>query len=148
MIDPTAALRFWLLDPTGPVIALLGTPTQSIFVGSLPEKYDPRQTGAGRAIVIQGGGSGLSSGGTAETELPLIRPRLRTTSWAGENESEGARAIDCAIHDWIHSKNNIDLGDFGFVLSCEHAILGQDVKDPQTKFATVVSYWHLIMWEN
>src|SRR6266702_2194621 len=150
MIDRDALLRFWLLDATGPVVALLGTPDRSIFVGSLPEKYDPRQTGQGMAIVIRAGGSGLSrmTGGGAHPEIPLINPRMQITVWAGENESDRAHTVDRAIMDWINRRENVNLGQFGYVLWCESDGLGQDHKDPQTKFATVVSFWQLDLFEN
>lgn len=101
------------------------------------------------AIVIRVGGSGMTSGGTANTEIPIIDPRMQVSVWAGINEYQKARALDRAIFDWIHAKNSIDLGaDVGFALNSVNQVLGQDINDPSTGLATVVSFWHLTLREN
>src|SRR5438477_13151713 len=116
MIDGDSLLRAWLLGPLSPVVGLVG----GIFVGALPEKYDPRQSGQGMAIVIRSGGSGVSrmSGGGAHAEIPLINPRMQITVWAGENESQLAHTVDRAMFDWLHGRESVNLGDFGLVLWC------------------------------
>jgi hypothetical protein len=166
VIDPNLLLRTWLLTPdlvldgvdvSNPVLTALSlqdpTPANPpdstpIYAGHLPEHYDPRPTGQGVAIVIRVGGSGTTSGGTANAEIPIIDPRMQITVWAGINAYQQARTLDRAIFDWIHAKNNVDLGEAGFVLSSLNQVLGQDINDPSTGYATVVSFWHLMLREN
>ena len=119
MIDPNKLLRTWLITPQvtipvdgtilNPVLDVLANqgflvdgitrapavpwPITPVFAGHLPEKYDPRPTGNGMAIVIRGGGSGVTYGGTAHPEIPIIDPRLEVICWAGEN----ARMMPSAV---------------------------------------------------
>lgn len=166
MIDHNKLLRTWLLAPqvtlpvigtiSNPVLAVLASqspapavpyPITPIFAGHLPEKYDPRPTGNGMAVVIRGGGSGVTFGGTAHTEIPIIDPRLEVICWAGNNEFEKARSVDRAIFDWIHAKSCLDLGDVGFVINSLNLVLGQDIYDP-SGLASIVSFYHLTLREN
>lgn len=166
MIDPNLLLRTWLLIPdlfiegvdvANPVLAALALqdpppafrpPDPPVYAGHLPEHYDPRPTGNGMAIVIRVGGSGTTSGGTASPEIPIIDPRMQITVWAGINEYQKARTLDRAVFDWLHAKNNVDLGETGFVLASLNQVLGQDINDTSTGYATVVSFWHLMLREN
>jgi hypothetical protein len=167
MIDPNLFLRTWLLIPQlpqpdgslldNPVLAALLAqlppppdpwPSPPVFAGHLPEHYDPRPSGNGMAIVIRVGGSGMTSGGTANPEIPIIDPRMQVSVWAGINEYQKARTLDRAIFDWIHGKTSINLGDAGFALGSLNQVLGQDINDPSTGLATVVSFWHLTLREN
>jgi hypothetical protein len=122
-------------------------PTTPVFAGHLPEEYDPRQPGNGLAVVVRVGGSGVTDGGVAHTEMPIIDPRMQITVWAGNNLFELARKMDGAIFDWIHAKSSLDFGDMGFVLSSLNQVLGQDITDP-SGLATVVSWYHLTLREN
>jgi len=128
-------------------VAQVPWPIPPIFAGHLPEKYDPKQTGNGMGIVVRVGGSGVTSGGVAHPEMPIIDPRMQITVWAGNNEFERARSVDGAIFDWIHAKSSVDFGDIGFVLSSLNQVLGQDITDP-SGLATVVSFYHLTLREN
>jgi len=165
MIDPNELLRTWLLLPLrtiggvlvpNPILAVLADPANTpaapypvtpIFAGHLPEGYDPKQTGNGMAIVLRVGGSGTTAGGTAHSEIPIIDPRMQLTVWAGINEYRRARQVDRAIFDWIHAKTPLDLGVTGYVIQCLNQVLGQDINDPKTGLATVVSFWHLTLRE-
>jgi hypothetical protein len=171
MIDPNKLLRTWLITPQvtlpvegtliNPVLSVLANqtgnttgptpavpwPITPIFAGHLPEKYDPRPTGNGLAIVIRGGGSGVTYGGTAHTEIPIIDPRMEIICWGGNNEFEKARSVDRAIFDWIHAKSALDLGDVGFVINSLNLVLGQDVYDT-SGLASIVSFYHLTLREN
>ena len=165
MIDPNLLLRTWLLLPSltlldgtvveNPVLAALSATTPAVawpqtpvFAGHLPEGYDPRQTGNGPAIVVRVGGSGVTSGGTAHPEIPIIDPRMQVIVWAGINEYQLARTIDRAIFDWIHGQTALDIADTGHVLLALNQVLGQDINDPHSGLATVVSFWHLMLREN
>jgi hypothetical protein len=165
MVDPNLLLRTWLLTPVVslPTVGLLANPVLQalaatnpitpwpatpIFAGHLPEKYDPRQTGNGMAIVVRVGGSGTTTGGVAHTEIPIIDPRMQIIVWAGLNEYQLARSVDRAIFDWIHAKAPLDFGDVGFVINSLNQVLGQDINDPKSGLATVVSFYHLTLREN
>jgi hypothetical protein len=164
MVDPNKLLRVWMLTPTmtidgvdtdNPILAVLASqagnnppPSPPIFAGSLPEKYDPRQTGNGTAVVVRVGGSGTTTGGVAHTEIPIIDPRMQVVVWAGINEFEKARTVDRAIFDWIHAKARLDFGGDGFVLSSLNQVLGQDIVDATSGLATVLSFYHLTLREN
>jgi hypothetical protein len=123
-------------------------PVPAIFAGQLPEKYDPRQTGNGMAVVVRVGGSGLTTGGVAHPEMPIIDPRMEVIVWAGINEFETARSVDRAIFDWIHGKASLDFGDIGFVLTSLNQVLGQDIPDAKTGLSMIVSWYHLTLREN
>jgi len=99
------------------------------------------------AIVVRVGGSGVTSGGVAHTEIPIIDPRMQVTVWAGNNLFELARSLDTAIFDWIHAHSAIDFGNLGYVISALNQVLGQDITDP-SGLATVVSWYHLTLREN
>ena len=165
MVDPNNLLRTWMLQPyvtlpdgstlANPILAVFeqnagdqpwpGGP--SVFAGHLPEKYNPKQTGNGMAIVVMVGGSGTTVGGVAHTEMPIIDPRMQVKVWAGNNEFVRARQLDGAIFDWIHAKTSLDFAGIGFVLSSLNQVLGQDITDP-SGLVTVVSWYHLTLREN
>jgi len=168
MVDPNGLLRTWMLAPNvvardddgnlrqllNPILAFFQDnipprpwPQTPIFAGHLPEKYSPKSEANGPAIVVRVGGSGVTSGGVAHTEIPIIDPRMQITVWAGNNLFELAHALDGAIFDWIHAKASIDFGDSGFVIAALNQVLGQDITDP-SGLATVVSWYHLTLREN
>jgi hypothetical protein len=147
MTDANLLLRTWLLTASingvaNPVLAVLTSP--NIYAGHLPPGVD---TSIDPAIVVRGGGGTASAtgGGSAHPEIPIIRPRMQITAWCGPNQFLLARQIYGAIFDWLHGKTQLDLGSVGFVLSCLEETEGQDVTDPHTGFATVVSFWNLLL---
>jgi hypothetical protein len=165
LVDPNNLLRTWMLQPyvtltdgttlVNPILDVFqhnaaaqtwpGGP--SVFAGHLPEQYNPKQTGHGLAIVVTVGGSGMTVGGVAHTEIPIIDPRMQVKVWAGNNEFVRARQLDGAIFDWIHAKTSLDFSGIGFVLSSLNQVLGQDITDP-SGLVTVVSWYHLTLREN
>lgn len=156
MIDPNFLLRNWLLTPSlvidgvdtlNPVLAALDN-EDNVFAGRLPENFNPGFLNDGLAIVVRVGGSGTTTGGIAHAEIPIFDPRMQITVWAGLNEFQLARSVDGPIFDWIHGKTNIDLGNAGYVMTCLNQVLGQDIQDPKTALATVVSFYHLKLRDN
>jgi hypothetical protein len=148
LIDANLLLRTWLLTPAingvqNPALAVLTNPT-NIFAGHLPPGVD---TSVEPAIVVRNGGGTASAtgGGTAHPEIPIIRPRMQITAWCGPNQFQLARQLYGAIFDWMQGKTAIDLGAAGFVMSSLEETEGQDVTDPHTGFATVVSFWNLLL---
>ena len=151
MIDVNVLLQTWLLTPSingnpNPVLPLMGSSAQ-IFSGHLPQGKDPS---INPIIVVRVGGGTASAtgGGPAQAEVPIITPRMQITTWAGKDRYAQSRQLYCAIWDWLHGKTNVDLSPVGFVLSMLEMTEGQDVSDPQTGLATVVSYWALMARAN
>jgi hypothetical protein len=147
MIDANLFLRTWLLTAVvngqqNPIPGVLGS--QQIFAGQVPPGVD---TSVAPAIIVRAGGgtASASSGGSAHPEIPIIQPRMQITAWCGPNQFQLARQIYGAAFDWIHGKTAIDLGAIGYALSCLELTEGQDVTDPHTGFATVVSFWSLML---
>jgi len=147
MIDANLLLRTWLLTPTlngnpNPVLAALGS--SNIYAGHLPSGVDPK---IGPIVVVRTGGgtASITGGGSAHAEIPLTKPRMQVTVWANVNQFQTARNVYGAIFDWIHQQTNVDFGVLGYVMSCLEDTEGQDVTDPHTGFATVVSFWSLIL---
>jgi hypothetical protein len=134
-----------VLAQNAPAVAWPNGP--SVFAGVLPEKYNPRQSGNGMAIVVSVGGSGLTKTEGQHTEIPMIDPRMYVRVWAGNNEFARARQLDLAIFDWIHAKTSLDFGDDGFVLSSINQVFGQDITDP-SGLVTIFSWYHLTLREN
>lgn len=168
MVDPNKLLRYWMLAPSviasnqdgsrgllvNPILEVFAEnpaqnpwPQPPIFAGHLPENYSPKMEGNGLAIVVRVGGSGVTSGGVANSEMPLIDPRMQVTVWAGNNLFELARKLDGAIFDWVHARAPVDMGQYGFVQNSLNQVLGQDITDP-SGLATVVSWYHLTLREN
>lgn len=119
MIDPNNALRALLLADTG-VSGLVG---DRIYAPTIPQDFNPSQ-GLGLAISTRGG--------TAEDECPILTLSMQFVAWAPTDEGINARAVYRAVFDALHGKNNIDLGQLGYVLSAMEEVAGQDGADPET----------------
>jgi hypothetical protein len=136
MIDSNLALVTYLGRSTA-LTALVGN---RIYCGMLPQGYKPEVDG--RAITF------LTRGGQADPELPIIRPSVQIECWAPALDSQGARELYRAVFDQLHQKNNIDLGAAGYILSSFEEVQGQDLVDPDTEWASVLSYYRLTLRSN
>lgn len=136
MIDSNEALMAWLFQCEA-LENLIGT---RIYCGTLPRGYKPEVNG--RAITF------LNRGGSAEVEVPIISPSVQIECWAPERCHQQAREVYRAIFDWCHGQTNIDLGEKGYILSCVEELQGQDITDPDTQWASVVSYYRLTLRAN
>jgi hypothetical protein len=164
MISPALLVKTWLLTPSvagvdiiNPLLPLLnnlfvagaGFPNNDpnrVYVGHLPQGFDAT-FGPGVVIRVGTGTTAGTGGGAAHPELPLTMPRVQITTFAGRQEYDISDNVYFAIHDWIHRRNNIDLGDAGFVLSSLEHVEGQQVEDPHTFYATNISIWGMTMRE-
>lgn len=135
MIDTILLMRQWLLT-CSTLIALLSDRdgTKSIYCGDLPEGVDPAQ---GPAIQL------YIRGGTVHNDAPIVTASIQIRVWAGKNQGLLARRVYGVLHDNIHGKNNIAVGSYGTVMACLCEVLGQDVTDPDTSWATVASFYEL-----
>ncbi|HWR36372.1 MAG TPA: hypothetical protein VN622_10935 [Clostridia bacterium] len=136
MIDSNAALRAWLLsDPA--IVALVGG---RVYWPTLPQDHLPERDGL--AITVS------TRGGRSDAEMPIINPSVQIETWAPAGEHVRAREVYRAIYDLLHGACGIDLGANGYVLSCLEEVQGQDSIDPETKWATVLSFYRLMMRAN
>src|SRR6266516_1084709 len=167
MLDPNILVRKWLLTSsmvmdgqlvTNQVPALLqslftsgGTPPNNtpdrIYGGHLVPGFDPA-FGPGLVVRVGSGASAGTGGGSAHPEIPITMPRMQVTAWAGINQYYIARQLYGAAYDWMQRRNNIDLGDVGYIFSCLEQVEGQDIDDPHTSQATVMGFWKLMLREN
>jgi hypothetical protein len=133
MIDSNLAVKTWLSSSQ----AITGLVGDRIYCGMLPEGYDPEVDGD--AITF------FTRTGTAHPELPLISPSVQIECWSQVHGQQRARAVYRAVFDLCHQKNHIDLGEAGYILSSTEEVQGQDLIDPDTKWAEVLTYYRLTM---
>ncbi len=163
MIDVSLLAKTWLLtDPlngeVNPVLALLNslftsggvspndTPNR-VWSGHLPVGFDPKY-GPGIVVRVGSGTATGTAGGSAHPEAPILNPRLQLTVFGLANYYTVPRQVYRAVFDWWHGRTNINLGDAGYVLTCLEQVEGQDVADPHTNQATIVSYWRFMTLAN
>lgn len=134
MVDANIITRNWLIDPTGPVRALLGN-ADRVYVGVLPEGFSPL-VDPGILVNIRGM--------TAETEMPIIHPSMQISVYAAPDLFDIANVVALAIFDWLQGKFHVDFGTDGHVISCLFEGTTNFV-DPDTQWATVVSFYGMIL---
>jgi hypothetical protein len=163
MIDVNLLVVTWLLtDPLNgepnPVNALLTSlftsggvspndSPQRVYAGHLPVGFDTKY-GPGIVVRVGGGTASGTAGGSAHPEAPILNPRMQITVYGTGNFYEVPRRIYRAIFDWMHQRTGVDFGSLGYVLSCLEQVEGQDIADPHTNQATIVSYWRLMTLAN
>jgi hypothetical protein len=118
-----------------------------VYGGHLVPGFDP-QFGPGLVVRVGSGASAGTGGGSSRSEVPIREPRVYLTSWADKNQFDIARELYGAAYDWMQRRNNIDLGEFGFIFSCLEQVEGQDIDDPHTGFATVMGIWKVMIPES
>jgi hypothetical protein len=141
MVDPNALLALWFRSIAA-ITTLLPNRnnTNSIYAVELPPKFDPS---LGPAITI------MASGGFSNPEIPtIIRPRMQIKIWGDVLAVEAVRAVYSAMYDSINGMGNIKIVNgatpVGTILSCCEVTPPQDLSDPDTDWATVVSFYELI----
>ena len=163
MIDSNALVRTWLLTPqlaiegelvTNQVPVVLadlftaGVPPNDtpnrVYAGKLIAGFNP-QNGPGLVVLVGGGTTAGSGGGSARPEVPLREPRMQVRAWANKDQFDVARKVYGAAYDWMQRRNNINLGDAGYIWSCLEQVEGQDIADPHSGLATVMGYWKLLI---
>ena len=137
MIDANILLRRWLVEGLG---------TERVWTVSLPEYLPDTGEGFrpedGPGIVIS------TRGGQSHTEIPIIRPSMQVTVWAGPNQQEEARELYNDVFALIHGRTNVDFDTDGYVLSCLEETHGQDEVDPDEGYARVVGFFNLFLRSN
>jgi hypothetical protein len=101
----------------------------SVFGEVKPEAFD---VPSGKiAVVVK------QAGGGAHSEIPsLTSLRLQVTIWAPVNQGLAARNVARAIYDALHGTQNVS----GYK-SCLCVLAPQSYPDPDTGFATVVTFY-------
>jgi hypothetical protein len=129
MTDPVLTVTTWLKS-SADLAALVGA---NIFAPVMPEEFSCME--GNNCVVVR------RRGGTPHPEIPtILDPSFTIECWS--MESPIASQIYGIVHDLIHGATSIDLGDAGFVILAQEEISGQDIIDPETHWATVVSYYH------
>lgn len=135
MIDTNATIRAWLLSDD----AIVAMVADRVYYPMLPQNYTPETNGL--AITFS------QRGGVSDEEAPIVKPSIQVVCWAAAGESVNARALYGAVWDLMHlnGANGATPGDGGTILSSTEETSGQDSIDPETKWATVTSFYRLIM---
>jgi len=137
MVDTNALVRAWLLSINA-ITTLLGTDNVNggIYCGDLPESFTPANS---PAIQI------LSSGGSQHPEITVINDDKKMIRvWANVNDYLTAHKLDALISSTMHGATNLDFSALGYVMRCQEIIAAQDVTDPDTGWATVVSFYNVM----
>lgn len=132
MLDPNAALIAWLTSSPD-LTNLVGG---NIFSPYLPEGFSAMEGQKG--VVVR------TRGGSTHPEITeLIEPSFAIEAWA--MEAPTAKQIYGLIHDLLHGATSVNLGAKGFVVLAQEEVFGQDILDPETHWAMVVSYYKLML---
>lgn len=146
MADANILVQNFLLQDSA-LVALLGG--QNIFSGDLPEKYNPELGAAGAQNVWPDLGTNgpaitvCTEGGAAHPEIPMAADRVKVRVWCGINQFPVARRIYNELQKFLHGPCMVDLGSDGFILSSLEVVRGQDLTDPDTGWATVISFFRI-----
>jgi hypothetical protein len=132
MIDANALLRRWIAE---------GLSTNRVSATVLPE-YEPSTSEGfrpedGAWIVID------CRGGSAHIEAPIISPSMQVRVWAGVRQFLEARTRYLEVFDLIHGQTFVDFDVDGHVILCYEEVQGQDITDPDTGYATVLSFFQM-----
>lgn len=136
-VDTHLLLRNWLLTIPS-ITAMTGdvNVNEGIYCGDLPDSFTPTN---GLGIQI------LASGGSAHPEILTVDDDKKLIRvWAGKNEYLKAHQLYTLIRSALHAATNLDFGASGYVMRCLEIIAAQDVTDPDTGWATVVSFYNLM----
>lgn len=107
-----------------------------VYGVALPPQFDIAD---GNAIVVS------VKGGMAHAEIDgLCTYHMQVRVWAGERAFKEARTLYGVVQAWLHGKTKIVLTS-GTIVSCLEVAAGQDVTDPDTGWATVVSVFELLI---
>jgi hypothetical protein len=134
MVDSNAVFRDWLTTSPAADALLAIVPAAQIICGDLPESAVPQSNQQWLTFKTRGGFS--------DPEVAITQAHFELTAWAGDALT--ARAIYRAVFDLIHGKTGVQVAS-GFILASLEQIAGQDVTDPNTYAALVVSYFDLTM---
>jgi len=112
---------------------LLGT--FKVVAGQLPEKFDPEAAPGSSPIVVIS-----REGGAPFENAPIKTARMKVRVWAGINQYKKASDVYAQVFVALHGACGIQLSD-GVIIHASEEVSGQDITDPDTNWATVLSYW-------
>jgi hypothetical protein len=124
-----------LLDSTPAVTSLLGS--LGVRIGDVPEKFDPLNAPATSPCVTL-----CREGGDSFENAPIKTARMKIRVWAGKNQRLLANEVYGEICDALDGRNSVQLTG-GFIIKCLESVGGQDLSDPDTGWATVLSYYEV-----
>lgn len=131
MLDPVYML-IQLALANGTLTGLVG---QNVYGGALPEHFDPTSN---PALVLS------IAGGRTHSEMPLQDAVVQVKVWAGVNQFVLARSAYNAVFNALHGQTNVSFGSNGRLVSCLEAMPAQEVYDPDSGWATLVSHYQVI----
>lgn len=134
MVDHNLLIKE-LLDNTSAVKSLLGS--LGVRIGDVPEKFDPLNAPSTSPCVTL-----CREGGDSFENAPIKTARMKIRVWAGKNQRLLANQVYAEICDALDGLNSVQLAA-GFILKCFEAVAGQDLSDPDTGWATVLSYYEV-----
>lgn len=137
MVDTHDLVRTWLLSINA-ITTLIGSDNINggIYCGDLPENFNPAN---GMAIQIS------AAGGSQHPEIKVLNDDKKMIRiWAQANDYLNAHKLYALVSDTMHGATNLDFSAKGYMMRCQEIIAGQDVTDPDTGWATVVSFYNVM----
>lgn len=136
MVDATTTFVNWVGAGSG----IGGVPATRIVGGDLPDGAKP---GAGEEWITL-----RCRGGESYPEIPdWIKPSFEVACWAADPVT--ARQIYLAFREIVHGALGVTVSvagyDDAFIAVALEEVQGQDVTDPETGWALVISYYQLTM---
>lgn len=123
------------LNSVSALTSILGS--FGVVGGELPEKFDPESAPATSPIVVV-----CREGGTPFENAPVKTARMKVRVWAGINQFVKANQVYAQVFEALHGITSVQLAD-GFIIHANETESGQDLTDPDTQWATVLSYYEV-----
>ena len=123
------------LNGYSPLTSILGS--FKAVAGQLPEKFDPETNPASSPIVVV-----CREGGTPFENAPVKTARMKVDVWCGINQYLKANQVYAQVFAALNGITSIQLTD-GFIIHSNEEVSGQDLTDPDTGWARVLSYYEV-----
>lgn len=131
MPDSSLLVKTYLLQDAA-LISMLGP--FKVKAGDLPAKFNPEN---GACVTV------CAEGGQSHPENPTVKDRIKIRIWAGVDQYSLAHKIYEQVWLWLHGKNGINLPPDGFIIVSQESARGSDLTDPDTGWATVVTFYEI-----
>ena len=135
MVDHNQVLRDYL-GSVSALTSLLGS--FGVVAGQLPEKFDPDATPASSPCVVVN----REGAGTPFETSAIVTARMKVRTWCGMNQYQKAAQVDAQIFEALALVNGVTVASGTIIKSIPNAV-GNDITDPDTGWATVLSYYEV-----
>lgn len=105
------------------------------FGAVLGQGYDPENDRPALVVTVKAG--------QTHSEMPTAKFQMQVTAWAGINQFALARRASYDAWTAVRDIQNVDYGADGFIITLYETTPGQQVTDPDTGWATVISTYEL-----